>query len=258
MVNVMSDANLLEMNTKHSCVSSTAAPDDSVVAPPPFGTLVTLVFAIKLKNFLTPFSSAQYDILCNGNWCRIFVPRGSCTATPSTLIVISTFLIFKFEPDSAFLICCENCSRRIASLTVSIPFAWSTAVLPRNCCTEKIQNWKTIVVATGNQWYKPKSHMYFIPFSFECAENGKLWFKHFIAYRMRLSRIWLYTVQYTYSEHWEQSVSVYLGWIRIPIIYCSHSPFFRMHACLCWSLSIITFGRRHWMRRINTNRIVFQ
>lgn len=126
MVSVMSDASLLEINTKHSCVSSAAAaPDESAAvaaAPPPFGTFA-LVFAIKLKNFFTPFSSAQYDMLCNGNWCRILVPRGSWTATPSTLIVISTFFIFKFEPDSAFLICCENCSRRIASLTVSIPFA---------------------------------------------------------------------------------------------------------------------------------------
>lgn len=74
MVNVISEANLFDMKTKHSWVSSFVDEDwvePSGLLPRPFELLSPLlgftVLAIKLKNFLTPFSSAQYDILCNGN-----------------------------------------------------------------------------------------------------------------------------------------------------------------------------------------------
>lgn len=42
MVNVMSEANLLDINTKHSCVSSGRSIES-------FGTLVWLFLAMKLK-----------------------------------------------------------------------------------------------------------------------------------------------------------------------------------------------------------------
>lgn len=42
-----------------------------------YSRTVTSVDETYLKNFLTPFSSAQYDILCSGNWCNTFCALGS-------------------------------------------------------------------------------------------------------------------------------------------------------------------------------------
>jgi hypothetical protein len=68
MVNVMSDASLFEMKTKHSWPSSIevvelvvveSSLELSDVVVPLDGVVAAPVFAIKLKYFFTPFSSAQ-------------------------------------------------------------------------------------------------------------------------------------------------------------------------------------------------------
>lgn len=81
----MSDANLLEIKTKHSWLSSDVPVVDDedevlILFESPLVRVDGLeppVLAMKLKYFFTPFSSAQYEILCNGNWCRMFVVLGS-------------------------------------------------------------------------------------------------------------------------------------------------------------------------------------
>ena len=85
---------------------------------------------IKLKKRFSALSSAQYDILCNGYWCKIFFVFGSCIATPSTEIVSSALGVF--DP-SDFFNCWLNFNFWIPCLTTSIPFGLSTSVHPRNC-----------------------------------------------------------------------------------------------------------------------------
>lgn len=153
MVSVISSANLSLTKTKHVCLSASSS------------------FAMKLKNFFSPLSSAQYEILCNGYWCiircknnlrsndgEVIEPStreytgcnyrvkdivtirrmaltlgvvfvfGSCIATPSMLIVSSTFGVFV---PSLFFSCWLNFNLQIASLTTSMPLGWSTSVLPK-------------------------------------------------------------------------------------------------------------------------------
>ena len=86
-------------------------------------------FEIKLKNLFSALSSAQYEILCKGYWCKIFFVFGSCIATPSTEIVNSALGVL--EP-SDFFSCWLNFSFWIPCFTTSIPLGLSTSVHPRN------------------------------------------------------------------------------------------------------------------------------
>ena len=54
---------------------------------------------------------------------------GSWMATPSTETVSSTLGV---RWPSALRSCCEKRSLRMPSLTTSMPFGWSTSVLPKN------------------------------------------------------------------------------------------------------------------------------